>query len=113
MIRIKEMCNAKGIENRRSGEIIKLWMRGKGSGNGEDGPLSISVSSKHYDIYAMACNLIQELIMNIYEEFKIFCAKFSRKPLGDFELQIKKDETVTRPIPMPEKPPHTFDCGPV
>ena len=62
---------------------VKLKLKGKGSGvlegpNNEesDEPLSLTVSSKNYEKYNAACNLVQELILNVYEEYKGFCAKY-------------------------------------
>ena len=64
-------------------DVVKLKLRGKGSGfkegpNYEESqePLSISVSSTYYDKYLIACNHVQELILNVYEEYKAFCAKY-------------------------------------
>ena len=36
---------------------------------------------------------MQELILNVYEEYKRFCEKTKKEPIKD--LQIKKVETVT------------------
>ena len=52
--------------------------------------------------------LYYELILNVYEEYKAFCAKYKKKPNIDFNLQIKKEETVSRPKPIPESPPNIF-----
>uniref|UniRef100_A0A7S3IXF0 KHDC4/BBP-like KH-domain type I domain-containing protein n=1 Tax=Strombidium inclinatum TaxID=197538 RepID=A0A7S3IXF0_9SPIT len=97
-------------------DIVKLKLRGKGSGfkegpNMEESkePLSITVVSMYYDKYLIACNHVQELILNVYEEYKAFCAKYQRKPNKDFDLQIKKEEMVTRPMPIPEVPPHVHE----
>jgi hypothetical protein len=64
--------------------------------------------SKYYEKYQIAVNHIQELILNVYEEYKMFCAKYHRKPHDDFELQIKKVENVSRPKSIPEQPPNIF-----
>ena len=108
MMRIQEMCS-KDLFNRnedgsrsRSGsrqltpnatETVKLRLRGKGSGIREgpnhqesQEPLSIYVSSRYYERYLNACSLVQELILNVYEEYKAFCAKIARKPNIDFDL---------------------------
>jgi len=62
---------------------VKLRLRGKGSGfkegpNQEESsePLNICVSSKYYEKYLIACNHVQELILNVYEEYKAFCEKY-------------------------------------
>jgi hypothetical protein len=49
----------------------------------------------------IACNHVQELILNVYEEYKAFCAKYKRKPNTDFNLQIKKEETVSNSKTIP------------
>lgn len=96
---------------------MKLRLKGKGSGFKEgpnhqesQEPLGIYVSSRYYDRYINACTLVQELILNVYEEYKGFCAKYKRKSHIDFDLQIKKEETVSRPWPIPEQPPNMFEC---
>ena len=58
--------------------------------------LNLTVSSRHYDKYLIASNHVQELILNVFEEYKMFCAKYNKKPNLDFDLQIKKEETVSR-----------------
>lgn len=66
MIRIKEMCGrADERIDRRVGEAIKLFLRGKGSGFREgpnqvesQEPLSVNVSSRYYEKYSIACNLV-------------------------------------------------------
>lgn len=111
MKRIIELCS-KDVpkEVTTEQEYVKLRLRGKGSGNqeGASEPLNIQVSSKYYEKYSNACCHVQELILNVYEEYKAFCAKYKRKPNIDFNLQIKKEETVSRPKPIPESPPNIF-----
>lgn len=119
MIRIKEMCGGEDEHAvKRSGETVKLFLRGKGSGFREgpmqvesQEPLSINVQSRFYDKYRVACDLVQELILNVYEEYKVFCAKFQRKPANDFDMMVKKEETASRPEPIPELPPNIFEGG--
>lgn len=54
---------------------------------GEEEPLNITVSSKYYHKYLIACNHVQELILNVYEEYKAFCAKYDlRLHSSDFDL---------------------------
>jgi len=33
------------------------------------------VSSRFYDKYLLACNQLQELLLNVYEEYKKYCEK--------------------------------------
>lgn len=101
--------SARRILTQNQQDIVKLRLKGKGSGFKEgpnhqesQEPLGIYVTSKVYDRYLHACTLVQELILNVYEEYKGFCAKYKRKSHIDFDLQIKKEETVSRPFPIPE-----------
>jgi hypothetical protein len=99
MKRIIEIC-CKGASYDQLQDMVKLRLRGKGSGFKEgpkqeesNDPLHLCISSRFYDKYLVACNHVQELIMNVYEEYKRFCEKNKREP--KMELAIKKIETVT------------------
>ena len=99
MKRIIEIC-CKGSSFEQLQEIVKLRLRGKGSGFKEgprqeesNEPLHLCIISRYFDNYQIACNHVQELIMNVYEEYKRFCEKNKKEPKPD--LQIKKIETVT------------------
>jgi hypothetical protein len=103
MKRIIEKCNGspKGGKDKYSNnqETVKLRLRGRGSGYKEgpnnresDEPLHLCVSAKFYDKYKKACILVQELIINIYDEYKRFCEKNNRSPVSD--LTVKKFEGV-------------------
>lgn len=99
MKRIIEIC-CKGSNYDQFQEIVKLRLRGKGSGFKEgprqeesNEPLHLCISSRYYDKYQLACNNVQELILNVYEEYKRFCEKNRKEP--NKEIQIKKIETVT------------------
>ena len=89
----------------QSQEVVKLRLRGKGSGFKEGPkqeeskePLHLCISSRFYPQYTTACNKIEQLLLNVYEEYKKHCEKQRRdiKPVypGGI-LQIKKYETVT------------------
>ncbi len=54
----------------------------------------------------MACNHVQELILNVYEEYKRYCEKTRKDP--KFDLQVKKIETVTGRRSTPQAPPLPF-----
>jgi hypothetical protein len=84
MKRIIEAC-AKGSMVANIYDIVKLRLRGRGSGfregpNKEESgePLHLCISSKYYDKYSLACHLSQELLLNIYEDFRRFCDKNNR-----------------------------------
>lgn len=92
---------------------MKLRLRGKGSGFKEgprqeesNEPLHLCISSRYFDKYQTACNHVQELIMNVYEEYKRFCEKNKKEPKPD--LQVKKIETVTGRRSMQMPPPNQF-----
>lgn len=66
-------------------DIVKLRLRGKGSGFKEGPrqeeskePLHLCISSRFYDKYKLACDMAQELLLNVYEEYKKYCEKLKR-----------------------------------
>jgi hypothetical protein len=99
MKRIIEKCNT-SKEGRKNEDSVKLRLRGRGSGFKEgpnnqesDEPLHLCISSKFYDKYKNACTLVQELIINIYEEYKRFCERNHKTPISN--LSIKKYEGIS------------------
>ena len=114
MKRIIEIC-CKGAPFDQIQDIVKLRLRGKGSGFKEgprqeesNEPLHLCISSRYFDKYKLACNHVQELIMNVYEEYKRFCEKNRKEPRQ--ELQVKKIETVTGRRSVPQQPPQIFSA---
>jgi len=79
-------------------EVIKLRLRGKGSGF-KEGPnqqeseeaLHLCISSPFIDKYTTACELCKELIKGVYNEYAVFCEKTGRPKV---DLQIKMIENV-------------------
>lgn len=87
-------------------DVVKLRLRGKGSGFKEGPrqeeskePLHLCISSRFFDKYQLACQMTQELLLNVYEEYKKFCERY-RKELRIIDqnailingiLQIKKN----------------------
>ncbi len=55
-------------------------------------PLHLCISSKYYEKYKNACSLVQELLINIYEEYKRFCERNNKIPISS--LNIKKLEGI-------------------
>lgn len=52
----------------------------------------LMVKSKNHQDYAKAVILVQELLINVYEDYKRFCEKLKRKPIcGGL---IKKTESI-------------------
>ena len=100
MKRIIECCNQhiKSDRNANSGELVKLRLRGKGSGFKEGpekqesaDPLHLCISAKQKDVYDVACQFVEELLKNIYDEHKKFL--YSKTKSSKPALQIKKIET--------------------
>ena len=80
-------------------EVIKLRLRGRGSGFKEgpsqqesDDPLHLCISSRYYEKYVMARQLARELILDVYEDHKRFCERTGKEVLN---LQIKLTENVS------------------
>lgn len=91
-------------------EIVKLRLRGKGSGFKEgpsqmesEDPLNICISSKYKGKYEHACAQMDKLLMKVYEEFKAFYKNKAKKPANYYEeLRLRKVETITRPKNYPD-----------
>lgn len=97
-------CNMKRIVDACGGNYdneVKLRLRGQGSGFKEgpyqkesDDQLHLCISSKNYDKYQHACQLAQELINSVHEEYKRFCHKMNKTPLQ--KIYVKKEEGISR-----------------
>lgn len=91
-------------------DIVKLRLRGKGSGFKEGPrqeeskePIHLCISSKFHDKYQLACDMAQDLLANVYEEYRRYSEK-SKKALRIVDpnavivnnlIQVKKTEIVT------------------
>lgn len=114
MKRIIENCS----KDMNSQDVVKLRLRGKGSGFKEGPrqeeskePLHLCVSSRFYDKYQLACNQLQELLLSVYEEYKKYCEKHRKditQVITGGLLQIKKSEIVTGRKPQMQSLPNTF-----
>jgi len=79
-------------------EVVKLRLRGKGSGFKEgpkqeesEDPLNLCISSKYKEKYAYACSEMETLLEQVYLEFKDFYKYKTRKPSNwSSDLQIVK-----------------------
>ncbi len=97
-------------------EVIKLRLRGRGSGFKEgphqqesNEPLHLCISSRYYEKYVMAKHMARDLILEVYEEYKKYCERICKEPP---KLEIKLTENVSgnrqrghtkpmmRPMPM-------------
>ena len=96
MKKIVEMCT-KGM-NGLMHDIVKLRLRGKGSGfkegacqeeSNED--LHLCISSKYADKYKIACDEICKLILQVYKEYYNYCRN---KGIKTEILRLKKYENV-------------------
>ena len=89
MKRIIEECSRGFDTGVNPYEIVKLRLRGKGSGFKEgpnqvesEDPLNICISSKYKDKYDYACTEMDKLLVRVYDEFKAFYRNKARKPLN-------------------------------
>ena len=102
----------------QSQEVVKLRLRGKGSGFKEGPkqeeskePLHLCISSRFFPQYMTACNKIEQLLLNVYEEYKKHCERQRRdiRPINPGGiLQIKKYETVTGRRTQIQPLPNTY-----
>lgn len=100
MKRIVELCSS-GLDCQPH-DIIKLRLRGKGSGfkegpNQEESsePLHMCVSSKFYDCYVLACEEIGKLLAGVYKEFQDY--KIGKGVFSE-GLKVRKFENVNRAL---------------
>ena len=68
---------------------VKLRLRGKGSGYKEgplnkesDEPLHLCISAKNQEGMKKACECVNELLNNIYEDYKNYCSKIGINPVS-------------------------------
>jgi len=68
----------RGMQN----DVVKLRLRGKGSGFKEGPkneeskePIHLCISSKFFDKYQLACSMAHDLLTNVYEEYKRYAEK--------------------------------------
>ena len=74
-------------------EMLKLRLRGKGSGY-KEGPdqleseesLHLCISAKDERIYTFACESVEKLLQNVYQEYQ----EYSRKQGNQINVQLKK-----------------------
>ena len=97
--KIVDFCS-KGPNGKYLNDSVKIRLRGKGSGYKEgpynresEEPLHLCVSSKYLEKYRKACWFVQELLINIYEEYKRYCERNGKKPLVN--LTIQKIENIS------------------
>jgi hypothetical protein len=79
----------------KENDLVKLRLRGKGSGFKEgpakresDEPLHLCVSAKYHDLYLKACELVESLLLKIYADYKTF-----HKHSSSHDLTLKKIES--------------------
>ena len=81
--------------NNNNNEIIKLRLRGKGSGYKEgpqnkesDEPLHLCISAKNQEGMKKACECVNDLLNKIYDDYKKFCNKNGIVPLPKIANKI-------------------------
>ena len=97
MKRIIDKC-CKGLGG-RAHDVVKLRLRGKGSGF-KEGPhntesndsIHLCISSKFQKKYEIAISEIEKLLKKVYHEFSDYCIKLG---LPDPQLQVMKAEKVS------------------
>ncbi len=108
----RKLIGAKGCNMKRIVEScgstdndVKLRLRGQGSGFKEgpmnkesDDPLHLCISTKNPEKYVQACQLVEELINGIFEEYKKFCYKFNKTAIS--KLFVKKEEGLALKLPQ-------------
>jgi hypothetical protein len=107
MKRIIEECAYGFDPNISPYEIVKLRLRGKGSGFKEgrnqeesEDPLNLCISSKYKEKYDYACAEMEILLLQVYDEYRQFYRyKPTNKRPSNYNtvLRIKKKETTTKP----------------
>ena len=108
----RKLIGAKGCNMKRIVEScgstdndVKLRLRGQGSGFKEgpmnkesDDPLHLCISTKNPEKYVQACQLVEDLINGIFEEYKKFCFKFNKT--GISKIFVKKEEGLALKLPQ-------------
>lgn len=99
MKRIIETCG-KGASYENIQDVVKLRLRGKGSGFKEgpkqeesNEPLHLCISCRYHDKYKLACKAVEELIEHVYSDYRRFCDKHGMKQ--EYDLKVKKQESFT------------------
>ncbi len=123
MKKIIDMCS-KGCAGPVQ-EVIKLRLRGKGSGFKEgpnqqesDEPLHLCVSSPYFDKYMMACELAKELITGVYTEYRTFCERMGKSKIPNLQIKmienvagIRNNRTGPSSHPRPPDPASVMHAG--
>jgi len=103
MKRILDSCRKRFKElNLYGGDLVKLRLRGQGSGFKEgvdkkesSDPLHLCVSSKFHEVYLHACKQVEELLTKIYVEYIAYCKKNNKN--YDPKISLKKIDCHPRP----------------
>ena len=82
-------------KNNNNNDIIKLRLRGKGSGYKEgpqnkesDEPLHLCISAKNQEGMKKACECVNDLLNKIYDDYKKFCNKNGIVPIPKIANKI-------------------------
>ena len=89
MKKIIDECKLLDKNNINNTDNVKLRLRGKGSGYKEgpqnkesDEPLHLCISAKNQEGMKKACECVNELLNNIYEDYKNYCSKIGINPVS-------------------------------
>ena len=133
MRRIVDICQKSSSQTSSvGGDVVKLSLCGVGSDSGKEEsalsgkaePLHLLVSSRHYYAYKVACEMVSDLLLQVYEEYKKHCEKYrldlrlvggdgacSSEAQDAAVLQIKKSEAVTGRRTQIQTLNNTFAAG--
>ena len=90
---IQKALYTRKYDQQKSNEMVKLRLRGRGSGYKEgieqkesSDALHLCVSSKYEDIFEAVCHQVEDLISHIYKDYKNFCIK-NNYDIESFEVK--------------------------
>jgi hypothetical protein len=100
MKKIIDECKLLDKNNINNTDNVKLRLRGKGSGYKEgpqnkesDEPLHLCISAKNQEGMKKACECVNELLNNIYEDYKKHCLKIGINPVSKIAKLIDGGNT--------------------
>jgi len=103
MKKIIDECKKIDINNNNNNDIVKLRLRGRGSGYKEgpqnkesDEPLHLCISAKNIEGMKKACELVNDLLSKIYEDYKKHCLKNGTTPLPQIGVKIDNGNSLRK-----------------
>ena len=84
-------------------EVIKLRLRGRGSGFKEgphqqesNEPLHLCISTRYYEKYMMAKQMVRDLILDVYEDYKKYCERAGKEPISKLDIKLTENASGNR-----------------